>query len=160
MKILTLEPITKEGFAPFGQVAPRPKLGEKRVELIAELKNLRDDARPRLGVVVVAATPLPYDVTKMERHRYSSQAFVPGDCEGYLVLVAPHHPDGGPDPSGLRAFLVPGDTMINYDADIWHHHLTAFGRTAHFTSLTFVAGTPDDDEFFSLAEAVRIVEKS
>jgi len=156
-RLLTLEPITAEAFAPFGQVLPPPIIGGGRVELLEELRNLRASALPRLSLAAVAPKALPLQAVEMERHVYSSQAFVPIDCAAYLVLVAPHGPDGLPDVSLLRAFRVPGDTGINYRPDTWHHPLCALERDARFTVLTFVDGTASDEQFVPLPEPVTIL---
>lgn len=158
MRTVTIEPITEEAFAPFGQLMAAPEAGQKRVELIEELQNLRDAAKPRLSLAIVAPTALPLVATQMERHPFSSQAFVPYECDSYLVLVAPHHSQGGPDPDGLKAFRVPGNMGINYSADTWHHPLTALESHGRFVVLTFVEGTTDDEEFVSLGDPIRISE--
>jgi ureidoglycolate lyase len=156
MRTVTIEPITDETFAPFGQLMAAPEAGQKRVELIEELQNLRDAAKPRLSLAIVAPTALPLVATQMERHPFSSQAFVPYECDSYMVLVAPHHSQGGPDPDGLKAFRVPGNIGINYSADTWHHPLTALERSGRFVVLTFVNGTQSDEEFVSLPQPVLI----
>lgn len=153
---LALEPVTAEAFAPFGLLLPRPVPGSGRLELIDALQNGRAAARPRLGLAAVEPSPLPLVATEMERHLHSSQDFLPLDCAAYLVLVAPHGPDGRPDETGLRAFRVPGDLGVHYHADTWHHPLTAFDRPGSFAVLTFVDGTTADDEFVPLAEAVTV----
>ncbi|MCB8884122.1 ureidoglycolate lyase [Acidisoma cellulosilytica] len=153
---LTLEPITAEAFAPFGLLLPPPVLGGARLELIAELQNLRPSARARLSLATVAAQLLPMEAIEMERHIYSSQAFVPIDCASYMLLVALHGPDDMPDMATLRAFRVPGDTGINYKADTWHYPLSALERTARFTVLTFIDGTTADEQFVPVPQAVRI----
>ncbi len=156
MRTIAIEPITEEAFAPFGQLMAAPEAGQKRVELIEELQNLRDAAKPRLSLAIVAPTALPLVATQMERHPFSSQAFVPYECDSYMVLVAPHHSQGGPDPDGLKAFRVPGNIGINYSADTWHHPLTALERSGRFVVLTFVNGTQSDEEFVSLPQPVLI----
>lgn len=156
MRQVTITPITSEAFAPFGQLIPAPQSGERRVELIEDLENLRDAAKPRLSLAVVDPAALPLVATRMERHAFSTQAFIPYECDSYLVLVAPHHPDGGPDPDGLVAFRVPGSTGINYKPDIWHHPLTALEKPGRFIVLTFVDGTESDEEFISLARPVLV----
>ncbi len=156
MKRLILEPVTAEAFAPFGQLLPPPAPGPARADLVDELTNARASARPRLSVTAVEPTALPLEAVRMERHVHSSQAFVPTDCAAYLVLVAPHGPDGLPDVSGLRAFRVPGDTGINYRADTWHHPITALERNARFAVLTFVDGTAGDEQFVPLPEPVLV----
>lgn len=153
---LTLEPITAEAFAPFGQLLPPGPVGGPRLELVNELQNGRASAKPRLSLAAVAPKVLPLTAVEMERHVHSSQAFVPLDCAAYLIFVAPHGPDGLPDIGGLRAFRVPGDTGINYRADTWHHPLTALERDGRFVVLTFVDGTAGDEQFVPLKEEVTI----
>jgi ureidoglycolate lyase len=157
MKTLKIQPITEAGFAPFGQVLRVPAVGQPRLDLIEEMQNLRASARLRLSLSSVAATQLPFTVTKLERHVSSSQAFLPLACQGYLVVVAPHGIDGQPQLEALRAFSVPEDCCINYRVDTWHHPFTALHGPARFAVLTFVAGTPDDDQFTPLSEPIWIV---
>ena len=158
MRTVTIEPITEDAFSPFGQLMPTPKPGETRVELIEELQNLRLAAKPRLSLAIVGPTDLPLVATQMERHVFSSQAFIPYECDSYLVLVAPHGPTGSPDMVGLKAFRVPGSIGINYKPDTWHHPLTALETSGRFVVLTFVENTADDEEFVSLAQPVAIAE--
>jgi len=153
---LALEPITAEAFARFGLLLPRPEPGGGRLELIKELRSGRDTARPRLSLAAVEPRALPLVAVEMERHVHSSQDFVPLDCAAYLVLVAPHGPDGRPDEAGLRAFRVPGDVGVHYLADTWHHPLTALDQPGSFAVLTFVDGTASDEQFVPLAEQVMV----
>lgn len=153
---LALEPITAAAFAPFGDLVMQPQVGQDRLDLIDALRNGRPGARPRLSFATVMPTTLPFAAVAMERHVHSSQAFVPLDCAAYLVMVAPHGPDGRPAMAGLRAFRVPGDTALNYRADTWHHGLSALERVARFAILTFVDGTAADEEAVALPDTVSI----
>jgi ureidoglycolate lyase len=153
---LFMEPISAEAFAPFGQVLPPVAPGRPRRDLIEELENGRPSGRPRLSLATVEPKTLPLVAVEMERHAFSSQAFVPIDCASYLVLVAPHGSAGGPDVAGLRAFRVPGDIGINYRADTWHHPLSAFERVARFVVFTFVDGTEGDEDFVTLPAPISI----
>jgi ureidoglycolate lyase len=157
MRDLVIEPITAEAFAPFGLLVPPVRSGERRVELIEQLQNLRAQARPRLSLVAVPATSLPLEAVEMERHIHSSQTFIPIAAESYLLLVAPHGGEGYPDTARLRAFRVPGDVGIHYNADVWHHPMTALDGPARFVVTTFIDSTKDDEEFIPLREIVRIV---
>jgi ureidoglycolate lyase len=156
MAAIRIEPITTEAFAPFGQLLPAPETGQARVELIEELQNFRAAAKPRLSLAAVEPKPLPLKAIEMERHVFSSQTFVPYDCDGYLVLVAPHGPDDRPDISGLKAFRVPGNVGINYRANTWHHPLSALDSPARFVVLTFVDGTESDEQFVPLPDTMII----
>jgi ureidoglycolate lyase len=151
-----LEPITEAAFAPFGQLLRSPPPGGPRLELIEALQNLRPSARPGLSLATVEPKPLPLTAVEMERHVHSSQAFMPVDCDSYLVLVAAHGKDDRPDVSTLRAFRVPGDIGINYAANTWHHPLSALGRDARFVVLTFIDGTETDEQFVPLPEPVVV----
>lgn len=152
---LLLEPLDAAAFAPFGQVLERPEGIGRRV--FAEgLANLRPSATPRLALSTKAPRALPLIAVEMERHRFSSQAFVPIDVARYLVLVAPRGPEGGPDMSRARAFAASGRQGVNYAADTWHHPLTALDRDGSFAVLTWLDGGPDDEEFVTLAEPVEI----
>lgn len=156
--MIVAHPITEDAFAPFGQLVRRPKQPGGSSDLVDELSNLRSHARPKLSVVAVAAIDMPLIATEMERHIHSSQAFIPVDGDRYLIIVAPHAETGRPDASAIRAFIVPGDTGINYKADTWHHPIRALGREASFAVLTFIEGDKaKDEQFVPLDEAVTIV---
>jgi ureidoglycolate lyase len=158
MPSIKLEPITEEAFRPYGQLVPAPEPGKARIELIGELQNLRDSARPRLSLAAIDPKPLPLTALEMERHLFSSQAFIPYKGDSYLVVVAPHGANEMPDTSMLRAFRVSGDIGINYRANTWHHPLTALESPARFVVLTFVDGSEGDEQFVRLQEPIMIVE--
>ncbi|PWN44477.1 Allantoicase [Ceraceosorus guamensis] len=65
-----------------------------------------------------------FDVKLLERHRYTTQAFLPlgnGEDQAYLVIVALNGEDDTPDLSTLKAYSVRGSTGITYAAGVWHH---------------------------------------
>jgi ureidoglycolate lyase len=101
---------------------------------------------------------LPLVSTVMERHRHSSQAFLPLDVERYVVVVAPHGSAGGPAMAGARAFLVPGHTGISYAADCWHHPMIILDRPGSFAVILSRSGTAEDIETIALDEPIEIVE--
>lgn len=153
---LSLEPLTAEAFAPFGGILDRPEGVGRRV--FAEgLINLRPAVGPRLALSNKAPVALPLVAVEMERHRFSSQAFVPIDVARYLVLVAPHAAGGGPDMARARAFVADGRQGVNYAPDTWHHPLTVLDRVGSFAVFTWLDGGPDDEEFVKLAAPVEIV---
>jgi ureidoglycolate lyase len=155
--MVVAQPINEEVFAPFGQLIHRPKQAGSSSDLVDELTNLRSHAQPKLSVAMVASAEMPLAATQMERHIHSSQAFIPINCDRYLIIVAPHTQAGQPDASAMRAFIVPGDVGINYKADTWHHPIKALGREASFAVLTFVEGDKaKDEQFVPLKETVTI----
>jgi ureidoglycolate lyase len=147
---LILEPLTAEAFAPFGDVLAAPA-DPGRVYIEAALDNRRAHARPSLSFSTREPAALPLTSTTMERHRHSSQSFVPMEAGRWLVLVAPHGADGGPDMARARAFLAAPDQGVTYGADVWHHPSTVFDRIARFAIFMWKDGGPEDDEFVEVA---------
>ena len=104
----------------------------------------------------LTARALPFTAVEMERHRFSSQTFLPLDVARYLVLVAPNAEGGGPDMARARAFVADGSQGISYAAGTWHHPMTVFDRIGSFAVLTWLDGGPQDEQFVQLAEPVEI----
>ena len=118
----------------------------RRFDRLATLENLRASATPNLCVFrVEPAAANPFLVRMLERHRHSTQVFIPmSGVERYLVVVC-----GGadaPELSTLKAFLASGAQGITYRPGIWHHPLIALDRTADFTCLVYEDGGASDCE--------------
>lgn len=154
--ILTPTPLDADAFAPFGAIASRPAPGA-RIE-IGPQRNLRATVPPCLRWAVARPGTLPLRVTTMERHRFSSQSFIPVADARWLVLVAPHAAGGGPDMARAHAFLADGTQAITYAPDVWHHPLTALDPGAAFAVLTFLDFGPDDEEFVPVADDITVQE--
>jgi ureidoglycolate lyase len=154
---LTLEPLTPEAFAPYGDVVEPPAVGERLS--LGETLTFRDGAdAPRLSFNNAKPVPLPLVATELERHNRSSQCFVPLDVARWVVMVAPDK-GGAPDPAGLRAFVVRGDQAVNYHVGTWHHPLRVLDRPGRFAVLMWTTGVKaDDEEWSTLPEAVTIGE--
>jgi ureidoglycolate lyase len=155
---LTAAPLTAAAFAPYGDVFEAPAAGE-RLERGETLRNLRDaKASPCLLLAKLAPASLPLRASLMERHRYSSQTFVPMAGGRYLVIVAPHAADGGPDMAAARAFIAAPGQGITYKPDTWHHGMTVLDRDATFAVFMWNDGSDADTEFLTLPEAVTVRE--
>lgn len=149
------EPITADAFAPFGKLLTRPS-ASGRMDYSDTLMNLRSDAAVCFRTSLTEPTALPLTTRTMERHEFSSQAFLPVDVGRYLVMVAPHDADGGPDVDGLRLFEVDGGTGISYDANVWHHPMTVLDKPATFATVMFLDGGAGDEQFLELPVEVEI----
>lgn len=147
--IVRIQSISDELFAPFGRAHAAPET-PIRVDYSAAIASLRAGATPSLYTTLVPARGVPIEVTLLERHRYSSQTFLPLGAENYLTIVAHSLPDGFPDVSTAQAFRVPGDRAITYAAGIWHHPMISLGRDAGFAVMMWLDGGADDEEYFSL----------
>lgn len=142
-------PLQPDAFAPFGAIVRAPA-EVARIHFPAALQNLRAGAQPMLTASRSLPATLPLTSQVMERHRYSTQTFLPLDAARYLIMVAPNGSGRGPDMKAARAFLVPGDTGISYRADTWHHAHTVLDRPASFAVLMWRDGTADDIEMWQL----------
>lgn len=154
--MIKAQPLDSASFAPFGTVLRAP--GDAGRDYFDDgLVNLRTEAKPSLSVArVVEPVVLPFAVKLMERHAFSSQSFVPMQAARWLVVVAPHAADGGPDIKRMQAFIAGPDEGIIFGADIWHHPLTVLDGPGSFAIGMWRAGDDGDEEFFDLPEPVII----
>ena len=154
MQTLTALPLTRDLFAPFGDVVSTRADGGAaanqgtavRFNHAAQLHNARADAKPNLAVFRSAPQPLPFTVRLLERHPHSTQVFLPLVCARFLVCVAPTAQDGGPDLTQLRAFVAGPGVGVNYRAGTWHHPIVALDSPAEFAMLAWEDGTEGDCE--------------
>jgi ureidoglycolate lyase len=147
----TALPLNSAAFAPFGEVLEAPTEG--RVYFEKALRTARPGARPSLSIVRSAAAPTGSILARqMERHEFSSQSFIPMGPARFLVLIAPHAPQGGPDMTKARAFVAEPGQGVTYGADVWHHGLTVLGQAASFGVFMWNDGTERDVEFLTLPE--------
>ncbi|MEZ0212130.1 MAG: ureidoglycolate lyase [Xanthobacteraceae bacterium] len=142
MREIFAQPLTPEAFTRFGDVMAT-------VSQVVRPLNGRPAAQAILEVVKAPATTEPgrHVVHLMERHLHSTQAFFPLDGLAYLVVVAPDASDGGPDLAALAAFVVPGDTGIQYRAAVWHVPMTVLGASGRLAMHVHKDGSDADCEF-------------
>jgi ureidoglycolate lyase len=122
--VIIPEPLTAEGFAPFGDVLSAEGDPDKIINA-GWAGRWHDRARVdfgpegRAGISVFKARPrvLPYDFAMVEHHPLGSQAFVPMSLTRFLVIVAP---DVGGIPGQPRAFMTAPGQGINYLRGTWH----------------------------------------
>ncbi|MEO8756672.1 MAG: ureidoglycolate lyase [Devosia sp.] len=137
MRVLHTEPLTRDAFAPFGQVIETDGAHHYPINA-GNCERFHDLARVELGGVHARALislmqsggfDLPYDLTMVERHPLGSQAFYPLSANPFLVVVAP---DESGVPGTPRAFLTSPGQGINIAMNIWHGVLTPIGPAADF----------------------------
>lgn len=128
-QLLAVEPLTREDFAPFGEVIET--LGASRYAInagfaerfhdLACIDVATEGGRPLVSIFRGQPRATPLRLTLMERHPLASQAFIPLDNRAWIIVVA-----SGPDPCqphGLRAFRAGGRQGVNYARGTWHHPL-------------------------------------
>ena len=135
---LAVAPLTREGFAPFGDVVesegrahhPINAGSAQRFDDLASVEVTAAGGRPQISLCRAEAVTLPLRLRLMERHPLSSQAFIPLSATPFLIVVAP----AGErlELSQLRAFRSNGRQGINYRPGTWHHPLLALERVSDF----------------------------
>jgi ureidoglycolate lyase len=155
---LTAEPLSAEAFAPFGDVLVAPQ-APGRAYFEQALGNLRGAAaHPSLSFINRAPIAgLPLQITKMERHEFSSQTFVPLEVSRWLVVVAPHSGNGMPDVERAQAFVASSAHGITFKPNTWHYSLTVVDKPARMAVFMWCDGTKGDEQFVDVPHfTVRI----
>lgn len=135
---LTLEPLTRTAFTPFGDVIETSDavrhytINDGNTLRYHDLARIDPGADGHAIVSIFRGQPraLPFAVTRMERHPRASQAFMPLSGRPYLAVVA--DPASPPDASDLRAFLCQAHQGVNYAPGVWHHPLLALEDVSDF----------------------------
>ncbi|WP_375410354.1 ureidoglycolate lyase [uncultured Methylobacterium sp.] len=145
---LIVQPITADGFAPFGSLLERPD-PEPRQDHAALIENGRPGVA--LNLALIRSEPFAglMPLRRLEMHPVSSQTFLPLSVADYLVVVA-HDRDGAPDPATLLAFAVPGHVGIHYRVGAWHAHMMTRQDPGTFAMLVYEDGSADDCVFASI----------
>lgn len=156
---IVAEPLTAEKYAPFGQVIQAQSDNvtganqgtAEKYHHTAQVINGFPQNAGKTNLCVYHCRPakeLPFKVKLLERHPYSSQAFIPmnsGKTRGYLVVVALNDKNGQPDLSTLKAFIASSTQGINYSPGVWHHPMIALEYETDFACLVHESGVPNDD---------------
>jgi ureidoglycolate lyase len=155
MRLLHPEPISAEGFAAFGVLLDTP-VEPGRAFFDDGLANARAAAWTSLSIARALPTAMPLDVTRMERHAFSSQSFIPLKPARWLTVVAPHAADGSPDGDAARVFLIGPGQAITYRMDVWHYPLTVLDEPGDFAILMWRDGGSGDEEMVPVARPFRV----
>lgn len=130
-------------FAPFGAlIQPPQNPGDRRMfsHWLVPVEGLT----LQFHINHVLPSPLPLQLTQVERHPHAAQAFVPLDVSRYLVTVMPSDADGRPQASRAMCFLMPGTMGVIYGRNTWHAAITVLDRPGSF-AVSMWRGAADDD---------------
>lgn len=136
-RTIIIEPLTKEAFAPFGQVlttegAHHFPINNGMTERFHDLANVEiggENGHTLISIFRGQPYPLPLKLTLVERHPFGSQAFMPLHQRPFLVTVCP---DDNGRPGAPRAFLTQPGIGINIGRNVWHGLLTALDAEGDF----------------------------
>jgi ureidoglycolate lyase len=134
---IVAEPLTREAFAPFGQVIELdgahhyPINGgmAERYHDLAKIELGGPDPRPLLSIFRGNPYTLPLTLKLVERHPLGSQAFYPLSPRPFLVVAAL---DERGAPATPRAFLTGPGQGVNIAMNTWHGVLTPLDEPADF----------------------------
>lgn len=119
------------------------------------------DIPGRFAVVVLRSKPVPIvdlKISRLERHPYSAQTFLPIVAGRWLVLAVPSRGDGSPDCARTAAFLAGPEDGICIRPNIWHAALTVFDRPAEMAMMMWCAEHREDGVVQELATPLAITE--
>lgn len=158
-RALEIEALTRDAFAPFGDVIDAE--GARHITINQGFAR-RFDGQARIdvatqggGVNVSLFTaqprPAPIEIALMERHPLGSQLFAPMRARPWLVVVC----DDPRDAASYRAFRATGRQGVNYARNVWHHPLLALDADSLFLVVDR-AGPGNNLEEYELGAAERL----
>ncbi|HZY68753.1 MAG TPA: ureidoglycolate lyase [Devosia sp.] len=137
MRTIVTQPLTRDAFAPFGQVIEREGAHHYLINS-GNCERYHDLARVELGGILPRPLisllhsrhfTLPVTLTLVERHPLGSQAFYPLSAHPFLVVVAP---DESGVPGAPLAFVTAPGQGVNIAMNTWHGVLTPLQADADF----------------------------
>ena len=149
LQLLTVEPLTRAAFAPFGDVI-EPEAAQRVFDInqgttqrfhdLALIDTSSDGGRPIVSLCRAQPRALPFIINMLECHPLGSQAFIPMSDLPFLIVVA-LHPEAPP-----RAFLAQRGQGVNYRKGAWHHPLIALDALSDFLVIDRGGGGNNCDE--------------
>ncbi|WP_445401229.1 ureidoglycolate lyase [Zobellella sp. An-6] len=156
IKTLKIEPLTREAFAPFGDVIESEGRdyfminngSTRRYHKLGEVQ-LDEQGQGIISIFRAKTLDYPLSIKMLERHPFGSQSFIPLFGHDFLLVVAPVG-DGGMniDPSTVRAFRASGRQGVNYHRGVWHHPILALRDDDEFLVVDRSGPGNNCDEFF------------
>ena len=90
------------------------------------------------------------DIDTIEKHDFSTQTFFPLDMARYLIVVCASDEEGLPDITQAQAFLVQGNTALQYHPGTWHCNITTLYRPGLFANLIQKNNSSDDCTYITV----------
>ncbi len=144
MSTIRIQPLTREAFAPFGEIldtagAPDKLINQGLCGRYHDRATLDFTEAGRAGISLFRSElcSLPVTLELMERHPLGSQAFLPMSMDGFLVVVAPD--DAGKPGTPLAFRTAPGQG-INFHRNTWHGVLTPLSGSGLFAVVDRIGG--------------------
>lgn len=137
MREILVQPLTREAFAPFGDVIEIEGAHSFpinhgmciRYHDLVTVEATGENARTLVSLLRGKPYELPLKLEMVERHPFGSPAFVPLSQNPFLVVAAHEQPDGPSDPV---AFLTKPGQGVNIHRNVWHGILTPLEGDSDF----------------------------
>lgn len=155
-RALIVEPLSAARFAPFGDLLENDGCARRNFYPEATVPGAGAGELRFWVSHVEPVTTVPLSIVRLERHPFAAQTFIPLKIARWIVIVAPHRPNGFPDVCRLRAFLAAPGQGVSYRQATWHHGTAVLDAPAQFAVLMWRRAAGDDDEFYDLAAPVEI----
>jgi ureidoglycolate lyase len=153
LKKLTIQPLTRQAFAPFGDVLEADPSTMKlinggtteRFHALGQAEAIGEGAGVILNIFRGQPRKFPYAVDMMERHPFGSQSFTPLSGRPFVVVVSE---DDDGKPGTPQAFLAAAGQGVNYRANVWHHPLMALNAVSDFLVVDRAGPGNNLEEYF------------
>lgn len=164
MRTLTVEPLTANAFAPFGDVIETEGRDSflinsgstRRYHRLACVQLAKPEDQAIISIFRASALPRPLTISMLERHPLGSQAFVPLRGKPFLIVVAP--PGDSPRGDTVRAFLSNGRQGVNYHRAVWHHPVLSLAQEDDFLVIDRCGpGSNCDEHTFATDEHLLLI---
>ena len=158
-----IQPITRENFAPFGEVIACEgndffHINDAHTERYHAIVETEIVGEAKAGISIfknIKSTKIPFEISMLERHPNGSQAFIPMHGQNFLVIVAPCLDANTPDISKICAFMTNGYQGVNYRAGTWHHPLLTFEAPSDFAVVDRI-GLGHNCDVYKFSESIFI----
>ncbi|MDH1262704.1 ureidoglycolate lyase [Pseudomonas sp. GD03944] len=163
MRTVIIEPLSKEAFAPFGDVIETEGSdffminngSTRRYHKLATVETAQPDDNAIISIFSAEALDMPLTIRMLERHPLGSQAFIPLLGNPFLIVVAPR--GDAPESELVRAFRSNGRQGINYHRGVWHHPVLTIEKRDDFLVVDRSgSGNNCDEHFFNEADQLRL----
>nr|WP_322941081.1 ureidoglycolate lyase [Pseudomonas sp. s4] len=163
MRSLTIEPLSKEAFAPFGDVIETDGSdffminngSTRRYHKLATVQTAQPEDQAIISIFSAEALEMPVTIRMLERHPLGSQAFIPLLGHPFLIVVAPL--GDAPVSGSVRAFLSNGRQGVNYHRGVWHHPVLTIEKRDDFLVVDRSgSGNNCDEHFFNEDELLLL----
>jgi ureidoglycolate lyase len=146
---LTIQPMTREAFAPYGEMIG--ERGDVEIDLGGGNANL--------VAQTVEARPLTFDF--LGRHQRTEQVFVPLKGTRSVIAVAPPSFDNAalPDIGRMAAFLIDGSCAFKLHRGTWHVSAFPLAESATFLVLEREGTLEEDFDLRDLKTSLGVVVK-